>query len=143
MLDYILSRESAILLGLIFSFAYENVTLSYAIVQDIDFPLLFKTFVFKLIKFITFCIIVTGIIMLSIKFAWWYSLIYIAFGMIVVPIFAPIFPNPIVKYISSFFVGGYIIDLEYVKKECFVTTARYIALLGMLIMNIWLLILLF
>ena len=70
-------------------------------------------------------------------------MIYIAFGLIVVPIFAPIFPNPIVKYISNFFISGYIIDLEYVKKETFVTTARHIALLGMLVMNIWLLILLF
>ena len=130
-------------MSLIFSFAYDNVILSYAKIQDIDYPLIYKTFIFKLIKLASFGIILTGIIMLSIKLAWWYSLIYIAFGLIVVPIFAPIFPNPIVKYISNFFISGYIIDLEYVKKETFVTTARHIALLGMLVMNIWLLILLF
>lgn len=68
-------------------------------------PLLYNTFFFTAFKAVSSIIMLISIIVFSVRFEWWYSLIYLVSNYILMAFISVVVLAPIVKGISRFFFG--------------------------------------
>ena len=146
-MENMLSIESIILLCLMLIYQYDEF-----LKKETDDklygqgPLLYDTFFFTAFKAVSSIIMLISIIVFSVRFEWWYSLIYL-FSNYILMVFASILIlAPIVKAINRFFfsiISRAYIDREHALEGYCIGKGRLFALAATFILDIWVIVLWF
>lgn len=109
-------------------------------------PLLYNTFFFSAFKAVSSIIMLISIVIFSVRFEWWYSLIYLFSNYILMAFISVLVLAPIVKTISRFFFSistRMYLDREQALEGYCIGKGRLFALAATFILDIWLIILWF
>lgn len=108
--------------------------------------MIYDTLFFKIFKLATILIQYVSIIILSIRYEWWYSLIYIGANFIVLMLAALLILAPIMRKIMRFFFSissRVYIDREDALMAYCVDRPRAITLLALFVLDIWMIVMWF
>ena len=108
--------------------------------------LLYNTFFFSAFKAVSSIIMLISIIIFSVRFEWWYSLIYLVCNYILMAFISVLILTPIVKSISRFFFSmssRVYFDREQALEGYCISKGRLFALAATFILDLWLIVLWF
>ena len=146
-MENLLAIESIILFCLMLFMQYD--ALLHEETQKNHFgmgALLYDTLFFRSTKALTVLIEIISIIIFSVRFKWWYSIIYIAANYIVMLLIAILILRPIVRAVSRFFFGmksGFYFNRDEALATYCIDKGRLLCFLAVIVLDIWLIVLWF
>ena len=108
--------------------------------------LLYNTFFFSSFKAVSSIIMLISIIIFSVRFEWWYFLIYLVCNYILMAFISVLILAPIVNSISRFFFSmssRVYFDREQALEGYCISKGRLFALAATFILDLWLIVLWF